>query len=337
MEMAMMAFPNPQDGMGVLAYLISKGKYEEFYRQRHGCGPDSGEELRTPIPVYKSPKIPAVGEYDDSTKGLSKFKMAQEEWSRESSAVQDFRAKLLASLDEIALSAIGTPDQRQTKTLAEIFSALDVRFSRVTPAELGREIRKIRTPLSTIPDFEKVITAHHSLHQICADQKCERTENDKIFDLQTALENQPEMQIVFNLFDREHELQSPQRTFAEFTRQLRLQWQNNMLDRPDPTATTAAYGYANSLSKRKSEDTEPMPSQEAINRGIEALAKLGYSLSTKPSNPTKKPKRPKVYCEVHGLCNHTTEECRDGSSQPAKASSKSSNHKFPQKGDLKTK
>jgi len=45
MEMAMMAFPNPQDGMGVLAYLISKGKYEEFYRQRHGCGPDGVQIL----------------------------------------------------------------------------------------------------------------------------------------------------------------------------------------------------------------------------------------------------------------------------------------------------
>ncbi len=118
MEMAMMAFPNPQDGMGVLVYLISKGKYVEFYCKRHGCSPDSGEISEISIPIYKRPKIPAVAEYDDSNKGFSKFKMAQEEWIRESSAVQDFRAKLLASLDEIALTAVGTPDQ--------IFSALDL-------------------------------------------------------------------------------------------------------------------------------------------------------------------------------------------------------------------
>jgi hypothetical protein len=146
------------------------------------------------------------------------------------------------------------------------------------------------------------------------------------------------MQIVFNLFDREHELLSPDRTFAEFTRQLRLQWQNNLPEHPTPSASTSTHGYANSMNKRKTEEDEatPMPSQETINRGIEALSKLGYSLSTKPFNFNKKPKKPKVYCEVHNWCNHTTEECRDALKQPAKVPSRQSDHKFPKKGNLKT-
>ena len=331
-EMAMIAYPNPKDGMGLLAYLICKEKYEEFYRQKHGVRPDEPNQLPTAIPEYEFPTIPLKSDFKDSNKDRLALKRAQDDWSKEIGAVQEFRAKLLASLDEIALSAVGTPDHRQTKTLAEIFSSLDLRFSRVTPAELGREIRKIRTPLATIPDFESVITSHHSLHQICADQNTPRSENDKIFDLQSALEGQSELTLALNLFDRQFELNNPERTFPEFVRQLRQSWQNNLPDYPAPTSTTSSHGYVNSVSKRKAEEAEalsPTPSQEAINRGIEALAQLGYTLTTtKAANTNKKPKRPKVFCEVHNWCGHTTEECRDANGKKLDKT-----HAYPKKGD----
>ena len=331
-EMAMIAFPNTQDGMGVLAYLIAKGKYEELYCQKHGLSPD--EDGLPDVPNYKFIPIPREEDFSDS----KKLKEAQANWIKETQAVQDFRAKLLASLDDIALNAVGTPDARQLKTLAEIFESLDVRFSRVTPAELGREIRRIRTPLTTIPDFEKVITTHYSLHQVCSDQNTPRSENDKIFDLQSALDNQPELQLAFTMFDLQFELSSKSRTFDEFTRQLRRAWENNKPEFPLPTTTTSTHGYSPDFKRKRDGDADPTeveasatPSQDALNRGIEALLKLGKSLSTRPAPNNKKPRRPKFFCKVHSWCNHTTEECRDaGEELPSEKT-----HRYPKKGVLK--
>jgi hypothetical protein len=89
----------------------------------------------------------------------------------------------------------------------------------------------------------------------------------------------------------------------------------------------------NNVGKRKAEEAEapsPTPSQEAINRGIVALSQLGYTLTTtKASNTNKKPKRPKVFCEVHNWCGHATDECRDA----ARGKKVDKTHAYPKKGD----
>ena len=80
-------------------------------------------------------------------------KISQEE----SNSVQSFRSKLLAALDEVALSAIGTDDEQVTMKLEEIYEAFDLGFSTISASELKRELKKIREPITTISSFDSVI------------------------------------------------------------------------------------------------------------------------------------------------------------------------------------
>jgi hypothetical protein len=337
-DVARSAYVNPQDGLGLIYYLTNEAKYAELFYMYHGRLPDKEDGDKTSSSssslatapkneYYVVPKMPIKTSFKmNENSGRDYYKMEYAAWEAETHAVQTFRTKLLESLDKIALSVVGTSDERMRMTIRDIYESLDVRFSKVSSAELKKESSKIRKPLLAIDMFDEVIEHHTATHQFCQDNNMTISENQKIFDFQSALENFPTFDLADTLFDRDHDVKDKDRTFKKLAAECLQHWNRAGKDEKfEKSNTTLAHGYANNINfKRKAEDSEtddqPGPSVE------ERLGKMEKSLaaSVKQAQAQKGGKKPKVHCKVHGWCTHTTEQCRDTEEQP-----KDRTHRFP--------
>jgi hypothetical protein len=156
-DVARSCFSNTQDNLGVVAYLVNEAKYSEIYFMYHGHAPPPEDDqlpqsssssqgavaIGPKIHKYTKPKMPVQANFDlKEKKERENYQFQTKNWQDESNAVQSFRSKLLAALDEVALSAIGTDDERVTMKLEDIYEALDLRFSTVSASELKRELKK---------------------------------------------------------------------------------------------------------------------------------------------------------------------------------------------------
>ena len=341
-------YTNTQDNLGIVAYLVNDSKYSEIYYMYHGRSPPLEEDTPTTsscsstisvetVPrtkKYTFPKMPDQSKFDLKSKdNLQEYKFQMKNWQDEVNAVEAFRAKLLSALDEVALSSLGTADERVNLKLKEIYEGLDLRFSTVSNNELRRELKKIRDPIATISSFDSVIQLHTDVHQLCEDQNMPLSENQKIIELQSSLENFPCFDIQYTLFDTAHEIKSSKRTFKALATNCLKHWSG--LDDKGAGNSAGSHGYANaSKAQRKESASTPSvgfepasnPSvEERFTRGVEKMENFfaNAAKSTKGSEANQG-KRKRLHCDNHGWCSHETFQCRDNKKTP-----KSNSHSFP--------
>ena len=264
-DAARACFQNTQDNLGVLAYLVNSASYSEIYFMYHGrlhsesqdsvispsltsilpqfsglnlslsSSPSPSSSSSSTISViiprdkkYIFTSMPDQSKYNmQDSKSLAEYKFLLKAWQEESSAVETFRSKLIAALDEIALSALGDVNERMHMRLKEIFASLDRRFSSVSSTELKKELKRIREPLVSISSFDSVIQSHSDIHHLCEDQNMAISENQKIFDLQSSLENFGVFDLQYSLFDNAMDgLRDRKRTFKNFSGHCLKHWNN---------------------------------------------------------------------------------------------------------------
>lgn len=341
-------YTNTQDNLGIVAYLVSDAKYSEIFFMYHGRSPLSEEDSplisssSSMISVdtapktkkYTFPKMPDQSTFNLKNKDqLTEYKFQMKNWQDEINAVEVFRARLLSALDEVALSSLGKADERVNLKLKEIYEGLDLRFSTVSNNELRRELKKIRDPIATISSFDSVIQLHTDVHQLCEDQNMPLSENQKIIELQSSLENFPCFDIQYTLFDSAHEIKSNKRTFKTLATNCLKHWHG--LDDKGAGNTTGAHGYANASKAQRKEPAstpsagfEPTSNPSVEERFTRSLEKMEFffanaAKSTKGSEANQG-KRKKLHCDNHGWCSHETSQCRDNKKSP-----KNNQHSFP--------
>jgi hypothetical protein len=339
---------NTQDHLGIVAYLVNEAKYSEIHFMYHGRLPTSGTSSPTSsmsslsisastspaVKKYTFPKMPDQTNFDLTKKDvLNQYKFLMKNWQEEVNAVEIFRAKLLAALDEIALSALGTADERVNLQLREIYEGLDLRFSTIFNSDLRRELKRIRDPIATITNFDSVIKLHTDIHQLCEDQNTPLSENQKIIELQSSLENFPCFEIQNTLFDSNFEIKDSKRTFKTLAGNCLKHW-NNLGDKGTGN-TAGSHGYTNPAKAQKKNSTSSPntgldlasgPSvEDRLTRGFEEIKT--YLLAAKDSKAPEagKSKRKKVYCDNHGWGGHETSDCRGSTKKAPKHPS----HSFP--------
>jgi hypothetical protein len=185
-------YVNTQDHLGIVSYLVNEAKYSEIHFMDHGRPPTPGNQSPTSslsslslsastspaVKKYTFPRMPDQVDFDLSKKDeLTQYKFLMKNWQEETNAVENFRAKLLNAIDEIALSALGTADERVNLKLREIYEGLDLRFSTISNSDLRRELKRIRDPIATITNFDSVIKLHTDVHQLCEEQNTPLSEN----------------------------------------------------------------------------------------------------------------------------------------------------------------
>ena len=80
------------------------------------------------------------------------------------------------------------------------------------------------------------------------------TENQKIFELQSALENHQCFNLQYKLFDSEYNVDDQNRTFKKFAGECLRHW--NGLDDKGTGATSSSHGYANLQKAQKNDDRD---------------------------------------------------------------------------------
>jgi hypothetical protein len=166
------------------------------------------------------------------------YNHAYDGWDKQESAVSKFTAKFLSSLDEVALGAIGPANQRLIMPLRDMFHALDTRFGFITSGELRKERSKLRVPVQSLSKFDQLLETHASVHLLLEDNDVPTCENEKIFTLQDALINFPQLETPTNNFEREHKIKSKGRTFDRYTSELIDYINNNGLQDAAPQEPT---------------------------------------------------------------------------------------------------
>lgn len=324
----MTAHNNGTDRTGLLYFLVDHNEFSDLSFKILDVS-ESGEDEFILFSPIKKPNWDDFYNRNNSHNGAG-YNHAYEGWDKQETAVAKFTAKFLSSLDEVALGAIGPPDSRIIMPLRDMFHALDSRFGFITSGELRKERTKLRIPIQSLSKFDQLLETHASVHLLLEDNDVPTCENEKIFTLQDALVNFPQLEIPTNNFEREHKIKSKGRTFDRYTSELIDYINNNGLQ--DAAPKNQPHAYAANV-KRDRDDGDDSPSTQpssspAFDNTEERLAKIEKMLNAavKGKNNPKKPtgdgkrskKDPKVgldspseYCFTHGFGNHKGVNCRN--------------------------
>ena len=312
---AMMAYNNGHDRTGLLYFLLEFHEFKDLSFKMHPIDDNEDEAY------YENPEDEdRPGQHDGAS-----YKHFFDVWDRQETAVQKFTARFLDSLDEVAQGALGPPDALIVMPLREMVAALDRRFGNITSGELRKERAKLRTPVTSLAKFDLLLETHAAVHLLLEDNDTPTCDNEKIFSLQDALVNFPQLETATNIFEREYKIKDEFRTFDRYTADLIQYIHNNGLSDATPINTPHAY-VANVKRSRDDDEASPPTSssssttssaEEILSRIEKRLFAVGKGRGKRPTGDDRRPKKEKTadapleYCYQHGLGNHKGTECRN--------------------------
>lgn len=334
---AIIAFNNGTDHTGLLYYLL---EYQEFTTLAFKIHPtydesdgetEGGKEaqFKDGFKTFSPSKRPNWDAYYSSDSDSNRthdgatYKHYYDIWDKQETTLQKFTASFLDSLDEVALGAIGPPDQRIIMPLRDMFHALDTRFGFITTGELRKERAKLRVPTTTLAKFDSLLETHAAIHLLLEDNDVPTCDNEKIFTLQDALINFPQLFIPTSNFEREHKIRTKGRSYDRFTSYLTDYINNNGLSESAPIDAPHAYAAHVKRGRDEGEETEnttPPPSthdisEDLVTRIVKRLNSVNKNKGKRPTGDPRRAKKPtdtpQEYCYIHGLGNHTGGECRN--------------------------
>jgi hypothetical protein len=329
---AMKALNNGTDRTGLLYFLLEFHEFEELAFKMHPIDDNADEEEQIIIfspqkkPVWNSFYDNPDSEEDLGTHDGASYKHFFDIWDRQETALQKFTAKFLDSLDEISQGALGPPDLLMIMPLREMVASLDRRFGNITSGELRKERAKLRTPTTTLAKFDHLLETHASVHLLLEYNDTPTCDNEKIFSLQDALVNFPQLDVPTNIFEREWRIKTEGRTYERYTADLIEYINNNGL--ADAAPTNAPHAYVANVKRCRDDNEEPNPQPSSsssssnteeilarIEKRLNAVGKGKGKSNTGGDKRSKKEKPPAdaplEYCYQHGLGNHKGTECRN--------------------------
>jgi hypothetical protein len=330
---AMIAHNNGTDNTGLLYYLLEHEEFSNLAFKIHPNYDEEGDERESgssrEFNTFSPCKRPNWDNFfitdteGNRTHDGATYKHKYEIWDRQEITLQKFTANFLDSLDEVALGAIGPADQRMIMPLRDMFHALDTRFGFITTGELRKERAKLRIPTTTLSKFDSLLETHASIHLLLEDNDIPTSDNEKIFTLQDALVNFPQLSTPTSNFELEHRLKSKGRSYDRFTSYLTEYINSNGLSDAAPTDTPHAYAGHVKRNREENEETDTKLqtpsthdiSEDLVTKIVKRLNSINKNTGKKPTGEPRRAKKstdaPQEYCYIHGLGNHNGEECRN--------------------------